>query len=158
MADRLPACRLWARQAGGPPALTAGTAVFRRSQTFYTASKEGGRYFPIRIPHFSRSDPLSHRGAPLHRGCFAGKSLGNGSARSTFPAQKFAPARECDGAGIGNGNTARRSARSRRSRGTAPHCRCSESSRRERSHSRRGSAVHTRDNRARNGGANGGCE
>ena len=39
MADRLPACRLQARQAGGPPALTAGTAVFRRTQTFYTVSE-----------------------------------------------------------------------------------------------------------------------
>jgi hypothetical protein len=36
MADRLPACRHSARQAGGPPAITAGTAVFRRTRTFHT--------------------------------------------------------------------------------------------------------------------------
>ena len=39
MADRLPACRLQARQAGGPPALTAGTAVFRRKRTSFTVSE-----------------------------------------------------------------------------------------------------------------------
>ena len=45
MADRLPACRHSARQAGGPPALTAGTAVFRRTRTFHTVWEGRGLTF-----------------------------------------------------------------------------------------------------------------
>ena len=45
MADRLPACRHSARQAGGPTALTAGTAVFRRTRTFHTVWEGRGLTF-----------------------------------------------------------------------------------------------------------------
>ena len=48
MADRLPACRLRAWQAGGPPAITAGTAVFRRTRTFHTVWEGGGPFSRIR--------------------------------------------------------------------------------------------------------------
>src|SRR5205823_2526551 len=70
MADRLPACRLHARQAGGPPAVTAGTAVFRRTRTFHTVSI---------VPGFN----------PAERRCRYLPSVKNGAAFLTYEARLF---------------------------------------------------------------------
>ena len=56
MADRLPAGRLQARQAGGPPALTAGTAVFRRKRTSFTVSETSAKNWIPRIREIFTTD------------------------------------------------------------------------------------------------------